>query len=87
MFQPAHFNIRSQDLQEAWHDAGQFYWGKAQAWLDGKSLFSRDGAPVTLPRFRVQDIDTSEDWERAEWLMKALQYQSNSAEKLNGEIA
>jgi N-acylneuraminate cytidylyltransferase len=86
MFQPEHFNTRSQDLQEAWHDAGQFYWGKAHAWLDGKSLFSRDGAPVTLPRFRVQDIDTAEDWERAEWLMKALQYQSNSAGKLNGEV-
>ena len=85
MFQPEHFNTRSQDLQEAWHDAGQFYWGRAQAWLDGKPLFSRDGAPVPLPRHRVQDIDTAEDWVRAEWLLKALQYQKNSAEKLNGE--
>jgi N-acylneuraminate cytidylyltransferase len=85
MFQPEHFNTRSQDLEEAWHDAGQFYWGKAQAWLDGKPLFSRDGAPVPLPRHRVQDIDTVEDWERAEWLLKAHQFKQNSSEKLKGE--
>lgn len=78
MFQPEHFNTRSQDLEEAWHDAGQFYWGKSQAWLEGKPLFSRDGAPVLLPRYRVQDIDTAQDWERAEWLMKAMQYQKRS---------
>lgn len=73
MFQPEHFSTRSQDLEEAWHDAGQFYWGKTTAWLAGKPLFSRDSAPVTLPRHRVQDIDTPEDWERAEWMYKALQ--------------
>jgi pseudaminic acid cytidylyltransferase len=76
MFQPEHFGTRSQDLPEAWHDAGQFYWGKAQAWLQGKPLFSHDAAPVQLPRYRVQDIDTSEDWEHAEWLFKAIQHQS-----------
>ncbi len=79
MFQPEHFNTRSQDLEEAWHDAGQFYWGKAQAWLQGKPLFSHDAAPVPLPRHRVQDIDTPEDWERAEWLFKAMQTQAAQA--------
>lgn len=73
MFQPEHFNTRSQDLPEAWHDAGQFYWGQAHAWLAGKTLFSQGSAPVPLPRHRVQDIDTPEDWERAEWLFKAMQ--------------
>jgi len=73
MFQPEHFNTRSQDLEEAWHDAGQFYWGKAQSWLAQKPLFSPGSAPVLLPRHRVQDIDTPEDWERAEWMFKALQ--------------
>ena len=72
MFQPEHFNTRSQDLEEAWHDAGQFYWGKARAWLANKPMFSQDAAPVVLPRHRVQDIDTPEDWERAEWMFKAL---------------
>jgi pseudaminic acid cytidylyltransferase len=73
MFQPEHFNTRSQDLSEAWHDAGQFYWGQAQAWLAAKPLFSQGSVPVSLPRHRVQDIDTPEDWERAEWLLKAMQ--------------
>lgn len=72
MFQPEHFATRSQDLEEAWHDAGQFYWGQAQAWLTHKPLFCLEAAPVLLPRHRVQDIDTSEDWDRAEWMFKAL---------------
>lgn len=72
MFQPEHFNTRSQDLEEAWHDAGQFYWGKANAWLTSKPIFSSDAVPVLLPRHRVQDIDTPEDWERAA-LMFTLQ--------------
>lgn len=72
MFQPELFNTRSQDLEEAWHDAGQFYWGQAKAWLEHKPLFSQDAAPVVLPRHRVQDIDTLEDWERAEWMFKVL---------------
>ena len=63
---------RSQDLEEAWHDAGQFYWGKAQAWLENKKIFSNIATAYKLPRARVQDIDTPEDWERAEWLFKAM---------------
>jgi pseudaminic acid cytidylyltransferase len=81
MFQPDHFGTRSQDLPEAWHDAGQFYWGKAEAWLQGKPIFSHAAAPVLLPRHRVQDIDTPEDWERAEWLFKAMQAHSTATEK------
>lgn len=73
MFSPQHFNTRSQDLEEAYHDAGQFYWGRSQAWLAAKPLFSEFSAPIILPRHRVQDIDTPEDWERAEWLFKAMQ--------------
>lgn len=72
MFHPEHFNTRSQDLEEAWHDAGQFYWGRTETWLAGKPIFSHDATAVPLPRHRVQDIDTPEDWERAEWLFKAM---------------
>jgi N-acylneuraminate cytidylyltransferase len=71
MFAPSVFEVRSQDLEEAWHDAGQFYWGYARAWQAGTQLFSSDSAPVPLPRYRVQDIDTEEDWIRAEWLFRA----------------
>jgi pseudaminic acid cytidylyltransferase len=73
MFNPEHFNTRSQDLEEAFHDAGQFYWGKADAWLDGRVIFSPRSAAVLLPRHQVQDIDTLQDWERAEWMHKAMQ--------------
>lgn len=76
MFQPEHFHTRSQDLEEAFHDAGQFYWGKTEAWLTGRPMFSRAAAPVLLPRHRVQDIDTPEDWVRAEWLFRAMQSES-----------
>jgi N-acylneuraminate cytidylyltransferase len=72
MFQPEHFNTRSQDLEEAYHDAGQFYWGRAQAWRDGRPIFNSDAVPVFLPRYRVQDIDTIEDWLRAELMFTAL---------------
>ncbi len=73
MFNPEHFSTRSQDLEEAYHDAGQFYWGRTSAWLANKRIFGPASAPVLLPRHRVQDIDTPEDWLRAEWLFKAMQ--------------
>jgi len=72
MFNPEHFNTRSQDLEEAFHDAGQFYWGQARAWLQNPFIFGPQSAPIQLPRHRVQDIDTYEDWGRAEWLFKQL---------------
>jgi len=71
MFYPEHFNSRSQDLEEAYHDAGQFYWGKSSAFLAQVPLFSEAAVPVLLPRSLVQDIDTPEDWERAELMFKA----------------
>jgi pseudaminic acid cytidylyltransferase len=72
MFYPEQFNTRSQDLEEAWHDAGQFYWGRAQAWVEERVVFTPESVPVPLPRHRVQDIDTPEDWLRAEWMFKAM---------------
>jgi len=72
MFNPEHFKTRSQDLEDAFHDAGQFYWGTSTAWIEGRTIFTPASAPVLLPRHRVQDIDTMEDWDRAEWLFKAM---------------
>lgn len=66
MFFPEHFSSRSQDLPEAWHDAGQFYWGRPVAWLENIMVFSQFSAPVLIPRWRVQDIDNEEDWNRAQ---------------------
>jgi pseudaminic acid cytidylyltransferase len=72
MFQPEHFTTRSQDLEVAYHDAGQFYWGKSHAWCSGKTIFGPNSIPIVIPRSRVQDIDTPEDWERAELMFHAL---------------
>lgn len=72
MFSPEYFNTRSQDLEEAWHDAGQFYWGTAEAWLNKSIVFSDQSKIVELPRYRVQDIDTIDDWVRAELIAKTL---------------
>ncbi|WP_415770650.1 pseudaminic acid cytidylyltransferase [Pseudomonas sp. LB3P38] len=69
---PEFRNTRSQDLPEAYQDAGQFYWGRTEAWLRGDVLFSAASLPVILPRHLVQDIDTLEDWKRAEYLYAAL---------------
>ena len=73
MIRPEHLLTRSQDLQEAYHDAGQFYWGTLNAWVNGKSIFDQGSAPIVLPRYRVQDIDTKEDWIRAEMMFQVLQ--------------
>ncbi len=72
MFQPEHILTRSQDLEPAYHDAGQFYWGRAQAWLENKPLFGPYSRPHLLPHYRVQDIDCETDWQRAELLFKLL---------------
>ena len=74
MFYPEYFNKQSQDLEEAYHDAGQFYWGKAQAFKDELRLFSEIATPYILPRYLVQDIDSEEDWVRAEAMYKVLQH-------------
>lgn len=73
MFQPELFNTRSQDLEESFHDAGQFYWGRAESWAEEKIFFAPHSLPIHLPRARVQDVDTQEDWDRAEWIFRAMQ--------------
>jgi pseudaminic acid cytidylyltransferase len=68
---PEHADTRTQDLTPAYHDAGQFYWGSAAAWLSGRSphLGART---LVLPSWAAVDIDTPDDWSRAEALFRAL---------------
>lgn len=54
---------RSQDLVELYHDAGQFYWGKTQSFIDEKPFFESKSIPIVVPRSIVQDLDTLEDLE------------------------
>ena len=72
MFYPEHYNSRSQDLEEAFHDAGQFYWGLTDAWLDDRPIFSKKSSPTLISRKRVQDIDTPEDWQVAVSMFEAV---------------
>jgi pseudaminic acid cytidylyltransferase len=73
MFHPEHYRTRSQDLPEALHDAGQFYWARSEVWMAPGRGFTDTTTVVVLPRWRVQDIDTPEDWERAELLYRVVQ--------------
>ena len=70
MFFPEKFNTRSQDLPMAIHDAAQFYWGTAAAWLGKQCAFGSETGVVKIPRWRVQDIDTEDDWMMAELLAR-----------------
>ena len=79
MFEPHNYNTRSQDLVEAFQDAGQFYWGSSKAYNSEKIFFATDSMAFVLPRHMVQDIDTLEDWRRAELMYEVL--------KKNGDIA
>jgi N-acylneuraminate cytidylyltransferase len=72
MFSPENEQMRSQDLEEAYHDAGQFYWGNTSAFLTKLSIFSPHSKALLLPRNRVQDIDKQEDWDLAETLFSTL---------------
>jgi pseudaminic acid cytidylyltransferase len=71
MFFPENFESRSQDLEEAYHDAGQFYWSRVSDY--GKeSMFAQSSIPVVLPGYLVQDIDSEDDWVMAEIMYKVL---------------
>lgn len=72
MMDPAQMLVRSQDLEPAWHDAGQFYWARASTWAAGLPVFGPGAMGVALPSHRVVDIDTPEDWARAEALFAVL---------------
>jgi pseudaminic acid cytidylyltransferase len=75
MFWPEHELTRSQDLPQAYHDAGQFYWLQTEKFMDTKKLFSERALPVIIPRYLAQDIDTLEDWETAEILFEICKKQ------------
>jgi N-acylneuraminate cytidylyltransferase len=71
MFQPEHFNTRSQDLEEAWHDAGQFYWGTTETWTKNKSVLGSNCRAVKLNKYEVVEVDEIEDMKLVETLLKA----------------
>jgi len=83
---PEFRQTRSQDLEPAFHDAGQFYWGRAEAFLNDTPLFAPTSLPVILPRYLVQDIDTEEDWRRAELMYQVLQASGEVSGEVRSEV-
>jgi pseudaminic acid cytidylyltransferase len=69
--QPEHELTRTQDLEKNYHDTGQFYWGKTSAWIARMKMHT-DGVGMVVPNWRVVDIDTPDDWKRAELLFEVL---------------
>jgi pseudaminic acid cytidylyltransferase len=63
---PRYYRSRSQDLETSYHDAGQFYIVRTEAFLHQRRLFLQHMLKYELPETRVQDIDTEEDWKMAE---------------------
>ena len=71
LFQPEHELTRTQDLAKSYHDTGQFYWGKAIAWKAQMKMHTA-GVGMVVPSWRVVDIDSEEDWTRAELLYEVV---------------
>ena len=67
---PKYTNYRTQDLSNSYIDAGQFYWGKKEAWLKKLNIFNQYSNIILVPRERFIDIDTKDDWEFAKKMLK-----------------
>ena len=68
---PGYELLRSQDIEPTYHDAGQFYWGSKSAWLTVDRIHS-NAIGITIPQWRAVDIDSLDDWYRAEVMYKIL---------------
>jgi len=66
MIRPDFYDRRSQDLEPAFHDAGQFYWLRTSSFLEQKRFFCAVSMGIEIPESKVQDIDCEEDWRIAE---------------------
>lgn len=73
MLFPEHAKTRTQDLPEAFHDAGMFYWGRRDTFVSRQPMFNPASRPYLMPRSRALDIDTPEDWDFAEALFHVTQ--------------
>jgi N-acylneuraminate cytidylyltransferase len=74
--EPASISARSQDLAKRWHDAGQFYFGHRDLWLQQPEILQCAEA-YEMDSWRVQDIDTEEDWRRAEMIFRLIMQESH----------
>ena len=72
MIFPKHYNSRSQDLTDVYHDAGLFYWAKPRIWKKKPQGYNEKNSIVKIPNYRIQDIDTLDDWKRAEIIYQII---------------
>lgn len=70
MIAPQFAASRTQDLELAFHDAGQFYIGRRESWLAEKPVYTERSRMHLMPHSRVQDVDSLEDWARAEEIFR-----------------
>ena len=69
---PENYSKRSQDLPDAYHDAGLFYWYSRKYFEEKVAGFGRDARPYIIDEAKAQDIDTPEDWKMAEMKYRIL---------------
>lgn len=72
LFSEEYKNSRSQDLEESYHDAGQFYTFKVSEFLESNNLWTNNTGVIELSEMSVQDVDTENDWKLAELKYKLL---------------
>ncbi len=75
--EPHYAETRSQDLEQTYHDAGQFYWATMKTWLTSSNIIGQNSVGVVIPRILAQDIDTAEDWQLSEFLFDYLNKKDN----------
>jgi pseudaminic acid cytidylyltransferase len=63
---------RSQDLVDHYHDAGMFYWVDVAKYVQARELFNSDSVAFPVSNEVCQDINTTEDWARAEMKFRML---------------
>lgn len=66
---PEFANSRTQDIPRTFHDSGQFYFGKAEAWLSKKPVLNGNSTFIELDKNETLDIDDLEDWALVEHLV------------------
>lgn len=76
LINPAFCDTRTQDLEPAYFDSGQFYWCRADAIRQRRPMYGDRAVPQLIPAWRVQDIDTPEDWARAEMIYEMIERQA-----------
>lgn len=72
MFWPEYLNARSQDLEPAFHDAGQFYWMRTSKFLEQGRIFASNSGAIEMNEMEMHDIDHETDWKLAEMKYRLL---------------